>query len=231
MANIGGEHIDVDTHPYPGMLESLYGKASEVLDPDVGSGESGYANSLIDIPISTHLTSTKHSQHMQPSSLAQFIHPATYRDTTPEDTRPIGAIFAVVLAGIIGFAVPITLLTRYLKRARQETKQMEEEDAVLENVLYRSKLNERAWNVGLKRLHAASIRKWSNEEACAQFVGVLGRPNLDMKTPWLQGCVEREMLEKLFERENRGETIASVPGVISMLARPLKLITDDAPIK
>ena len=24
-----------------------------------------------------------------------------------------------------------------------------------------------------------------------------------MKTPWLQGCAEREMLEKLFERENR----------------------------
>lgn len=204
MANIGGDHIDVDTHPYPDMPESFYGKASEVLNADVGSGESGHANSLIvDTPMTTHLTSTTHSQHMQPSSMAQIIPPATYRDATPEYTRPIGAIFVVVLAGIIGLAVPITLLTWYLKRTRQETKQMEEEDAVLEDVLYRSKLNERAWNVGLKRLHTASIRKWSNEEASVQFVGVLGRPNLDMKTPWLQGCAEREMLEKLFERENR----------------------------
>lgn len=204
MANIGGDHIDVDTHPYPDMPESFYGKASEVLNADVGSGESGHASSLIvDTPMTTHLTSTTHSQHMQPSSMAQIIPPATYRDATPEYTRPIGAIFVVVLAGIIGLAVPITLLTWYLKRNRQETKQMEEEDAVLEDVLYRSKLNERAWNVGLKRLHTASIRKWSNEEASVQFVGVLGRPNLDMKTPWLQGCAEREMLEKLFERENR----------------------------
>ncbi|KAI4921495.1 hypothetical protein J4E85_008840 [Alternaria conjuncta] len=204
MANIEGDHINVDTHPYPDMPESFYGKASEVLNADVGSGESGHANSLIvGTPMTTHLTSTTHSQNMQPSSLAQFIPPATYRDGTPEHTRPIGAISVVVLAGIIGLAVPITLLTRYLKRARQETKQMEEEDAVLEDVLYRSKLNERAWNVGLKRLHTASVRKWSNEEASAQLVGVLGRPNLDMNTPWLQGCAEREMLEKLFERENR----------------------------
>ena len=204
MANIGGDHIDVDTHPYPDMPESFYGKASEVLNADVGPEESGHANSLIvDTPMTTHLTSTTHSHHMQPSLLAQFLPPATYRDAPPENTRPIGAIFVVVLAGIIGLAVPITLLTRYLKRASQETKQMEEEDGVLEDVLYRSKLNERAWNVGLKRLHTASIRKWSNEEASAQFVGVLGRPNLDMKTPWLQGCAEREMLEKLFERDNR----------------------------
>jgi len=204
MANIGGDHIDVDTHPYPDMPESFYGKASEVLNAGVGSGESGHANSLIvDTPMTTHLTSTTHSHHMQPSSLAQFIPPATYRDATPEHTRPIGAIFVVVLAGIIGLAVPITLLTRYLKRTRQETKQMEEEDAVLEDVLYRSKLNERAWNVGLKRLHTDSIRKWSNEEASAKFVGLLGQPNLEMKTPWLQGCAEREMLEKPFERENR----------------------------
>ena len=86
-------------------------------------------------------------------------------------------MFAIVLAGIIGLAVPITLLTRYLKRARQEQKQTEEEDAVLEDVLQHSQLNSRAWNVGLRRLQTASIRKWPNEEASAQLVGVLGRPN------------------------------------------------------
>ncbi|KAH6879224.1 hypothetical protein BKA58DRAFT_418581 [Alternaria rosae] len=220
MAKIGGDHIDVDTHQYPSMPASCYGKASEVLpesktrrifNSDIGSSESGHADSLIvDMPLTTHLTSTAHSQQTQPSILV----PAVYTDTTPEHTRPIGAIFAIILAGITGFAISITLLTRYLQRARQEKNQIEEEDAALEDVLHLSKLNERAWNVGLKRLHKASIRKWSIEEASAQLVGVLGRPNLDTKTPWLQGCAEREMLEKLFEQEEkvrRGDREKALP--------------------
>jgi hypothetical protein len=229
MAKVARDHIDVDTRPHPNVPTSFYRVASDTMfevgtressDLEATSGANSRVESLsISIQLATSPTSATRSQQTQPSIPVQSISPTMSGTAPPPPEFSIGVVFAIAVGGIIGLAIPIILLTRYLQRAKQRRKQMEEEDAVLEHVMSHNKVDQRAWNMGFKRLNKASMRKWSDNEATAQLADVLGRANSDTKPLWSRGCAEREMLRKLFEYEDkvrRGDKEKGLP-VLSKL--------------
>jgi hypothetical protein len=215
MAKLARGHIDVDTRPHPNVPASYYRVASDTMfeivtrgssDLEATSGADSRVESLsISIQAATSPTSETRSQQTQPSIPVPSISPTMSGTAAPPPPPEfsIGVIFAIAVGGIIGLAIPTILLTRYFQRAKQRRKQMEEEDAVLEHMMSHNKVDQRAWNMGFKRLNKASMRKWSDNEATAQLADVLGQANLDTKPLWSRGRAEREMLRKLFEHEDK----------------------------
>ncbi|KAH7399313.1 hypothetical protein BKA66DRAFT_451495 [Pyrenochaeta sp. MPI-SDFR-AT-0127] len=110
-----------------------------------------------------------------------------------ENTLPGGAIFAIVVGSIVGIIFPFFLFTRYITRGRRMKKERE----ILEETLATGFADEKAQDMGLRRLLDASSRKW----AADHYVSHFEQGDLDARRAREKANAESLLLQSVFNSQ------------------------------
>lgn len=197
------DHLIIDTRASPtgsfirtGMNE-IFAESDTAIDGFAAFTAPTTGNRLEKIAIPTINLSL--SMEMMPATVQMSGATQTHGSiSSASDTKPPagynlpgGAIFAIIIGSIVGIILPIILLIQYVISGRR----MKEEKAVLEEVLATGVANEKARNIGLRRLLNASSRKWAADHNVVHHErGGLNAPRAREKAK-----EERFLLQSLFD--------------------------------